>query len=363
VAVVMSGSFAFLLNQYNRVQRSVEMMSADLTQAVAREGPDRGAYSRQENGPGNNSKPLFLVTDRSDANNPIYKVVDEAGQAPTPFEDTNRNNVLDGGEDINGNGVLDQDKYVVDASGNLLFTPTTRPYQGAWYSGNFTGSGGMVNFARDSYIWHRFPTQTEDTNANGVLDAGEDANRNNLLDRGNEQTYFGRSFVLDKVEPKTGSTVRGGTIYIAADNNARVFVNGTFVGETYTFNPPTEIVIPPSLLKVGENVLSIQAANAGQGAGDPMGLSVVANFGGVDGRGAGYGGITMTTRAKELDRWGVSYRDASGLLGKVSFEVRQGSALTGRTDQMNRMTAVLSSLTGLLGSTIDQDGTKFQALR
>lgn len=363
MAVVMSGSFAFLLNQYNQVQRAVEMASADLSQPVAKAGDDRGAYALVENGPGSMSKPLFIVTDRSDINNPTYKIVDEAGQAPLPYEDANRNGILDAGEDINGNGVLDKDQYVVDANGNLLFTPTNRTYQAAWFSGAFTGSSGTVNFDTDSYIWHRYPAVKEDANNNGVLDAGEDVNRNGLLDRGNEQTYFGRSFVLNQVEPKDGSTVRGGTIYIAADNSARVFVNGTFVGETSSFNPPKEIVVPPSLLKEGENVLSIQASNVATTSTDPMGLSVVANFGGVDGKGAGFGGVTLTTKTRELDQWSTSYRNVSGLLGKVSFEVRQGSALTTRTDQISRMSAVLSSLTGLLGSTIDQDGTKFQALR
>jgi hypothetical protein len=96
---------------------------------------------------------------------------------------------------------------------------------------------------------------------------------------------------------------------------------------------------------------------------NPAGLSVTADFGGVDGRGAGYGGVTLTTRRGEIDRWSTSYRNASGLLGKVQFDIRQGSALTARTDQINRMQAVMQTLSGLLGAAIDQDDTKFQALR
>jgi hypothetical protein len=363
VAVVMSGNFAFLMNQYNLLQKSVEVVTADLTQPVAREGFDRGAFARQDNGPGNNSKPLFITTNRTDANNPLYKVVDEAGQSPLPYEDTNRNNVLDAGEDINGNGVIDKDVYVVDDRGNILYNPKNVTYLAPWFSGNFAGSGRTVNFTTDSYIWHPYPTTLEDTNANGVLDVGEDDNRNGALDRGNEQTYFGRSFYLDKVEPKEGSTTRGGTIYVAADNNARVFVNGTFVGECYGFDPPSEIIVAPNLLKAGENVISIQAANVGSAAADPMGLSVVADFGGVDGRGAGFGGVTLTTRTTELDRWSTSYRNVSGLLGKVQFDVRQGSALSTRTDNLSRMNAVMQTLSGLLGATLDRNSQQFQALR
>lgn len=327
MSVVMAGQYAFWLNYYNRTQKAVELTTNDLNSTVAREGADRGQYVRDESVPGDNGKPMFVATDRTDPNNPLYKIIDSIGAQPK--------------------NAAGKDKYSVDSNGNILYLPTNVAYQGAWFSGNFAGTGRTVNFATDSYAW--FP----DDAINPAV--------------GDQPIYLGRSFMLDKVDPASSSFQRGGTVYMAVDNHARVYVNGTFVGEGTGFSAPTaptELVIPPNLLRVGENVITFQATNAGAaGPGNPGGISITADIGGIDGRGAGFGGVTLTTRAAEIDSWSVSKRSVSGLMGKVAFEVRQGAALTTRTDQIGRMGAVLQTLSGMLGATSEQDQLKFRALR
>ncbi|MBC7545779.1 MAG: hypothetical protein H7338_23860 [Candidatus Sericytochromatia bacterium] len=312
MAVVMSGQYAYWLNFYNRTQKAVELVSNDLNSTVARAGIDRGQYVRDEAAAGGNGKPMFIATDRTDPNNPVYSLTDVGGKQAA--------------------------NYSIDANGNILYAPQTEAIQGGWFSGNHVGASRTVNFATDSYMWHR------------------------QLPVADEQVYFGRSFLLDQVDPASSTFQRGGTIYLAVDSEARVYVNGTFIGECYGASPPTELIIPPNLLKTGENVISVQANNRAGGAG-AAGFSMVADVGGIDGRGGGFGGVTLTTRATETDRWSASKGNVSGLVGKVAFEVRQGSALTSRTEQVSRMGAVLQTLSGMLGAAAEQDQTKFRALR
>jgi len=340
----MSGQYAFWLNFYNQTQQAVALTASDLNELQAKGGDDRGQFALEESTPGATAKPLFVGADRSDPANPVYTLLDSTRQAAA--------------------------NYSIDDDGMILYRPETlKPapsspgaswYPGSppWFTGNFAGSTRSVNFSPSSYIWHPQP---------------DPANTY-------EQMTFGRKFKLDKVDPVfTDLTAqqRGGTIWLTVDNTARVFINGTFVGETYdptsnggaggatnyggsnSFATPREFIVPPSLLKEGENTITIQASDSGL----PGGLSLVADLGGLGGRGAGFGGVTLTTQPGEMDRWSVSRRNPSGLIGRVHYETRQGSALTTRTEQISRMNAVLDTLSGMLGAAADHEQSQFKALK
>ena len=83
-----------------------------------------------------------------------------------PSEDRNGNNILDLTEDTNGNGVLDVSE---DANGN-----------------------GVLDIGEDANNNGLLDTATEDRNGNGVLDLSEDTNGNGLLDPSEDTNGNGR---------------------------------------------------------------------------------------------------------------------------------------------------------------------------
>ena len=98
-----------------------------------------------------------------------------------PFADWNENGQYDEGEwynDINGNGVYDNSPYEQDrdATGQLIDPDGDGSNED--YNNNFMldSEGALDSWYGNGVL------DTEDTNGNGVLDAGEDLNGNGILD-------------------------------------------------------------------------------------------------------------------------------------------------------------------------------------
>ncbi|MFM9963946.1 MAG: beta strand repeat-containing protein [Planctomycetaceae bacterium] len=83
-------------------------------------------------------------------------------------EDTNGNGRLDLSEDLNRNGVLDVSE---DVNGNGTLDP-----------GEDTNNNGLLDIPNEDTNGNGILEATEDVNGNGILDAGEDSNSNGRLD-------------------------------------------------------------------------------------------------------------------------------------------------------------------------------------
>jgi alpha-L-rhamnosidase len=64
-------------------------------------------------------------------------------------------------------------------------------------------------------------------------------------------------------------------LYVSADNWAGVYVNGQRVGTVHGFHAANEVIVPAGLLVPGNNVIAMEATNAGE-APNPAGLMAVA---------------------------------------------------------------------------------------
>ena len=112
-----------------------------------------------------------------------FNVVASSGSAQGNFasgnagEDVNGNGMLDAGEDTNGNLVL-------DTGAGFSVTARNRAVINARIVGNFAASESDAN--GDGSL------NSEDVNANGVLDPGEDLNGNGALDFGDDLNRNGR---------------------------------------------------------------------------------------------------------------------------------------------------------------------------
>ncbi len=125
-----------------------------------------------------------------------------------PSEDTNGNRVLDPSEDTNGNGALDVSE---DMNGNGILD-----------AGEDTNGDGLLD------------TITEDTNGNGILDTGEDTNGDGLITtRLTEDTN--RNGVLDLSEDKNGN----GTLDASEDTNANGILDGGYLMASNTITGNT----------------------------------------------------------------------------------------------------------------------------
>lgn len=341
MAVVMPGQFGYWLSMYAQIEKAMELTTADLTVPVARASLDRGGYALDEWAVEPGAMPLFVQTDRTDPNRPVYNIVDSR------FESLGRASMA----------TDPRHRYSVDNSGRILYQPQGIANPPAdWFKGNHASltGGGNVTITADSFIWHPNPAEVTNT-----------------VDGRWEPMYFGFGFHLDKHHPvpTLDDSGIGGRVYLVADNHARVYVNGTYIGSTVNgtagYQQVSELMVPANVLRPGDNVLTVEVSNAGGGtyATNPAGVSIVAELGGIQGLGGGYGGVTITTRPDEQDSWSVSRRSPNGFAGAIDFEMRDAGSTAFRTDSINKLQAVMGTLTSLLASANEFDYQKFSAIR
>jgi hypothetical protein len=82
-----------------------------------------------------------------------------------------------------------------------------------------------------------------------------------------ETIYLQRTFQL--AEPATH-----GSLWLAVDDGATVYLNGTKIGEKVGWTGNSAIALAPALFRMGENVVSVDAVNAGGPAGLLLRLAV-----------------------------------------------------------------------------------------
>jgi outer membrane receptor protein involved in Fe transport len=139
-------------------------------------------------------------------------------------EDKNANDILDPGEDLNGNGQIDltrdprtfrwsgPDTYLNTTSSNFNASLNVELLEDLYYNGGVNISnvefesrdvfGGISNVvtARALATVADMATDAEDANGNGILDPGEDLNSNGVLD-------FGRGiYARQIIDGKSGDT-------------------------------------------------------------------------------------------------------------------------------------------------------------
>ena len=113
-------------------------------------------------------------------------------------EDINFNGILDGGEDLNGDGLLQSEDIDRDSSITVFSLFDRQPW---WRTNSYLYSlSTTYTFSSRTYLTLKFASYTteatmniierlnEDVNYNGVLDDGEDLNGNGILDEYNPQT-------------------------------------------------------------------------------------------------------------------------------------------------------------------------------
>ncbi len=130
---------------------------------------------------------------------------------PTKTEDVNNNDILDAGEDKNGNGKIDPNpllKHAAEKGGGKFYYAGSAPQLVASLQNAFNGilkhdasassvAANATQFQTDAVLFQAlfnsgdwsgdikaYNLTTEDTNRNGKLDSGEDANLNGVLDSG-----------------------------------------------------------------------------------------------------------------------------------------------------------------------------------
>ncbi len=193
-------------------------------------------------------------------------------------EDLNNNKVLDT-EDVNGNGVLDTE----DTNGNGVLDPT------------------------------------EDTNGNGLLDAGEDTDGDNVLDRAEDANSNGRIDTEDKngngridTEDKNGN----GKLDKSEDTNGNGLLDGGYLitGNTITNNTGDGIAVTShnlsnvNLLMTRNNIGSLLVGSGNGG----RGLSIIADSGFIN---ANIGFL----RHEDLNFDGVLQTEDTNGNGKLDF--------------------------------------------
>ena len=150
-------------------------------------------------------------------------------------EDRNLNGILDPGEDLNGDGVLN--------AGNGVLLMANASTLNLAQLGEDLNSNGVLDPTEDSNGNGRLDL-SEDTNANGVLDVSEDANGNGLLDTGEDTNANGQldtttedkngNGQLDQSEDLDGDSVLDGS----EDSNGNGILDGgyLFASNTITRN-------------------------------------------------------------------------------------------------------------------------------
>lgn len=150
-------------------------------------------------------------------------------------EDRNLNGILDPGEDLNGDGVLN--------AGNGVLLMANASTLNLAQLGEDLNSNGVLDPTEDTNGNGRLDL-SEDTNANGVLDVSEDVNGNGLLDTGEDTNSNGLldtttedtngNGVLDLSEDLDGDGVLDGS----EDSNSNGILDGgyLFASNTITRN-------------------------------------------------------------------------------------------------------------------------------
>lgn len=126
-------------------------------------------------------------------------------------EDRNLNGILDPGEDLNGDGVLNV--------GNGVLLMANASTLNLAQLGEDLNSNGILDRSEDTNGNNAIDTTTEDTNGNGVLDTGEDTNGNGVIDTTTEDKNG--NGVLDASEDTNGNGILDGGYLIASNTITR----------------------------------------------------------------------------------------------------------------------------------------------
>ena len=139
-------------------------------------------------------------------------------------EDRNLNGILDPGEDLNGDGVLN--------TGNGVLLMANASTINAAQLGEDRNANGVLDLTEDTNGNGLLDVPSEDANGNGILDAGEDLNANGTIDLIVEDTN--RNGVLDLGEDRNGN----GLLDLSEDTNRNGRLDGGFLitGNQFTRN-------------------------------------------------------------------------------------------------------------------------------
>lgn len=134
-------------------------------------------------------------------------------------EDRNLNGILDPGEDLNGDGVLN--------AGNGVLLMANASTLNLAQLGEDVNSNGVLDPTEDKNGNGILDTTTEDTNGNGILDAGEDVNGNGVIDTTTEDTNGNGK--LDLAEDQNGNGILDGGYFLGSNTITRNTGDGVAV--------------------------------------------------------------------------------------------------------------------------------------
>jgi hypothetical protein len=194
----------------------------------------------------------------------------DAGLGARTYAPGGRKLMLD--RDVQGSNVWAMQDFMHPTG--LPATPTV-PFPG-WYTGL---SGGTHNVPMNGYIYTAVDMPTP------------------------EAVSLGTKFTIDNISGNPADH----RIYVAADDAAAVFVNGIYVGTSYGYGSPTELVVPPSVLRPGENIITTQVMDRGGPGG--VNLTAVIN-----------GAVVRDTSAAQALQWQVLKSPIVGTADEIKVE-------------------------------------------